>query len=124
MLSGTVVKGKALGKDLGFPTANITIKEEYKIIPKYGSYIVSSEIDGAKVYGMMNIGVNPTFQTTRESIEVHFLDFNKIIYNKTIQVDLIARLRDEQKFDSIKALKEQLQRDEAATRRFLKDHQE
>ncbi|MFH4968407.1 bifunctional riboflavin kinase/FAD synthetase [Gaetbulibacter sp. M240] len=122
MLSGTVVKGKGMGKDLGFPTANIAVKEDYKLIPKYGSYIVSSEIDGAIVYGMMNIGVNPTFQTNKESIEVHFFDFNKIIYSKTIQVDLIARLREEQKFDSVEALKEQLQKDKAATLRYLKDH--
>ena len=122
MLTGTVVKGKGIGNDLGFPTANIAVKEDYKLIPKYGSYIVSSIIDGATVYGMMNIGVNPTFQTNKESIEIHFFDFNKIIYNKTIQVDLIARLREEQKFDSVEALKEQLQKDKVATRRYLAEH--
>ncbi|GAA4280041.1 bifunctional riboflavin kinase/FAD synthetase [Gaetbulibacter aestuarii] len=121
MLTGTVVKGKGMGKELGFPTANISIKEDYKLIPKYGSYIVQCHIDGKKVYGMMNIGVNPTFDTDKESIEVHFFDFDKAIYNKSIQVDLLARLRDEQKFDSIEGLKAQLQKDKITAQQYLKN---
>lgn len=111
MITGTVVKGKALGRQLGFSTANIKVEETYKLIPKYGAYIVSSIIDNEKVFGMLNIGVNPTVNGQTESIEVHFFNFNKDIYNQTIQIDLIERIRDEQKFDSIEALKSQLIKD-------------
>lgn len=111
MITGKVVKGKALGRQLGFSTANIKVEETYKLIPKYGAYIVSSVIGNEKVFGMLNIGVNPTVDGNAESIEVHFFNFNKDIYNKTIQIDLIERIRDEQKFDSIDALKSQLIKD-------------
>ena len=111
MLNGTVVKGRKLGKQLGFPTANVHIKEDYKLIPKQGAYIVSSVIDGILVYGMMNIGVNPTVSGERLSIEVHFINFNKDIYNKKIRIELLQRLRDEQKFDSVDRLKAQLLED-------------
>lgn len=73
MLTGKVTKGKSLGKELGFPTANIEIEEDYKIIPKQGSYIVNSMIKDTLVYGMMNIGVNPTVNGSKQTIEVHFL---------------------------------------------------
>ncbi|WP_242130865.1 bifunctional riboflavin kinase/FAD synthetase [Aestuariivivens marinum] len=111
MLNGTVVKGRKLGKQLGFPTANVHINEDYKLIPKQGAYIVSSVIDGVLVYGMMNIGVNPTVSGERLSIEVHFINFNKDIYNKKIRIELLQRLRDEQKFDSVDRLKAQLLED-------------
>ena len=108
MLTGTVVKGKSLGKKIGFPTANINIKESYKLIPKQGVYVVKSNIDGKEVYGMMNIGTNPTVKGLYQTIEVHFFDFNQDIYNKKIEIQLLERLRDEQKFSSIESLKTQL----------------
>ncbi|MEP1487958.1 MAG: bifunctional riboflavin kinase/FAD synthetase [Algibacter sp.] len=120
MLTGTVVKGKELGRQINFPTANIQIDEDYKLIPKQGSYIVSAIIDTILVYGMMNIGVNPTVNGDKESIEVHFFDFDKDIYNSKIQIDLIDRIRDEQKFESVEALKNQLTKDKNATLKFLK----
>ena len=120
MLTGKVIKGKGMGKELGFPTANLHIAEDYKLIPKYGSYVVHALIDGAKVYGMMNIGVNPTFDTKQESIEVHFFNFKQSLYNKTLQVDLLDRLRDEQKFASVEALKTQLQKDKSAALEYIK----
>lgn len=119
MLSGIVVKGKGLGKQLQYPTANIFIEESYKLIPKRGSYIVSSRIDNETIFGMMNIGVNPTVDGKKETIEVHFFDFNKDIYNQKIQINLLERIRDEQKFDSVDALKSQLQKDEETTLRFI-----
>lgn len=111
MLNGTVVKGKGLGKQLGFPTANIHIEEGYKLIPKQGAYMVNSIIDGVLVYGMMNIGVNPTVSGEGLNVEVHFINFNKDIYNKKIKIELLERLRDEQKFESIEMLKTQLAED-------------
>ena len=76
MITGTVIKGKGLGRQLGFSTANIHIEETYKLIPKYGVYIVSSTIGDEKIYGMMNIGINPTVKGEKESLEVHFFNFN------------------------------------------------
>jgi len=80
MLTGTVVKGKGLGKKLEFPTANINIKESYKLIPKNGVYVVKAKIEDAAIFGMMNIGINPTVDGKVQSIEVHFFNFSKDIY--------------------------------------------
>tara|TARA_R110002073_G_scaffold221808_4_gene382001 strand:- start:23892 stop:24824 length:933 start_codon:yes stop_codon:yes gene_type:complete len=119
MLTGTVVEGKNLGKQIDFPTANLNIEESYKLIPKNGSYVVKSIIEGKTIYGMMNIGTNPTVNGKDQSIEVHFFNFNKNIYNKKIQVELIKRLRDEQKFDSIDTLKVQLHKDKEICLNYL-----
>ena len=111
MLTGTVVKGKGLGRKLNFPTANISIPEEYKLIPKNGVYVVSSIMDNKTVYGMMNIGFNPTVDGKKQSIEINFFDFDQDLYGKKIQIDIIDRIRDEQKFASVDALKIQLKKD-------------
>jgi len=108
MLTGKVVKGKSLGKQIGFPTANLHIQENYKLIPKNGSYIIKSDIEEETVFGMMNIGNNPTVNGEEQSIEVHFFDFDQDIYDKKIEVQLLDRLRNEQKFNSIASLKAQL----------------
>lgn len=120
MFTGTVVKGRGLGNQLGFPTANIFIKETYKLIPKHGAYIVSSTIENNLVYGMMNIGINPTVDGKNESIEVHFFNFNGNIYNKNIQINLLHRLRDEVKFVSVEALKAQLLKDKDTSLQYIK----
>ncbi|MCB4798074.1 bifunctional riboflavin kinase/FAD synthetase [Neotamlana laminarinivorans] len=119
ILTGTVVKGKGLGKKISFPTANISISEDYKIIPKQGSYIVKSLINNSFVYGMMNIGTNPTVNGQGQSIEVHFFNFNKDIYNKTLNIQLLKRLRDEQKFESVDALVKQLEIDKQTSLHFI-----
>ncbi|MCM4167596.1 Bifunctional riboflavin kinase/FMN adenylyltransferase [Arenibacter antarcticus] len=111
MLTGTVVKGRGLGRKLDFPTANLSIAEEYKLIPKNGVYVVSSVIDDKTVYGMMNIGVNPTVSGTKRTIEINFFDFDQDLYGKKIQIDIMDRLRDEYKFNSLEALKVQLRKD-------------
>lgn len=111
MLTGTVKKGKGIGRQLNFPTANLTIAESYKLIPKNGAYVVESTIENEQVYGMMNIGFNPTVNGTEKSIEINFFDFEKNLYDKKIQVNLIHRLRDERKFESVDALKKQLAKD-------------
>lgn len=119
MLTGKVTKGKGLGKELGFPTANIEIEEDYKIIPKQGSYIVSSLIKDKLVYGMMNIGMNPTVNGSRQTIEVHFFDFDEDIYEDTIKIDLLHRIRDEEKFESVEALKGQLAKDKDTALEYI-----
>lgn len=111
MLTGKVIKGQNLGEKIGFPTANIFIKESYKLIPKTGAYIVRSTIKGVKVYGMMNIGYRPTVSGKHQTIEIHFFDLNKDLYDKKIKVEVLKFLRNEKKFDSVDELKEQLQLD-------------
>ncbi len=119
-LTGTVVKGRSLGRKIGFPTANIAINETYKLIPKQGAYVVCTTINNTVVYGMMNIGNNPTVDGKTQSIEVHFFNFNTDIYNKTLQIAVLHRLRDEQKFASIEALKAQLEVDKKNALDFIK----
>ncbi|MGB5554079.1 MAG: bifunctional riboflavin kinase/FAD synthetase [Flavobacteriaceae bacterium] len=117
-LTGTVVKGKGLGNTIGFPTANLNISETYKLIPKIGAYVVKTMLNNTIVYGMMNIGFNPTVSedTTdnienSKRIEVHFFDFKDDLYDQKIQIQVLHRLRDERKFESIDALKKQLKID-------------
>lgn len=112
MLTGIVTKGKGLGRQLNFPTANIYIKEDYKLIPKNGVYAVKAQLNSSTVFGMMNIGYNPTVNGTEKTVEVHFFDFNKDLYGKKIQVDILDRIRDEVKFDSLDDLKNQLAKDQ------------
>ncbi len=111
MLTGEVVKGKNLGEKIGFPTANLQIKETYKLLPKTGAYVVKAEIENNIIFGMMNIGFRPTVSGKNQTIEIHFFDFNKDLYGATIQIDVLNYLRDEQKFNSVELLKNQLQKD-------------
>ncbi len=113
-LSGTVVKGKQLGRTIGFPTANLKIEENYKLIPKNGVYIVKSILDQKTVFGMMNIGFNPTVAGENLTIEIHYFDFDANLYEQKISVSILSYLRPEQKFGSVTLLKEQLQKDAAA----------
>lgn len=118
-LSGTVVKGKQLGRTIGFPTANISLEEDYKLVPQNGVYVVQAEIDSKTIYGMMNIGFNPTVQGKQKTIEVHFFDFEADIYNRKIQVAILQRIRSEKKFESVELLKEQLKKDKAFSLHYL-----
>jgi riboflavin kinase/FMN adenylyltransferase len=114
MLTGTVVKGKGLGANLSFPTANIFIEEPYKLIPKQGVYLVQSKIENQLVYGMMNIGKNPTVSRDNKThIEVHFFNLDANLYSKTLKIELMEHLRSEIKFPNIEALKVQLEKDKA-----------
>lgn len=110
-ISGKVIKGKGLGKTIDYPTANIQITEDYKLLPKQGVYVIKSNINNVPVYGMMNIGTNPTVNGKTQSIEAHFFDFNSSLYSKTLKIELLYRLRNEEKFESLNALKQQLYKD-------------
>ncbi|MDQ6471279.1 bifunctional riboflavin kinase/FAD synthetase [Flavobacterium sp. LHD-80] len=118
-LTGEVVKGKQLGRTIGFPTANIQIEEDYKLIPKTGVYAVKAIVDQKEVFGMMNIGFNPTVSGEKQTIEVNLFDFNEDIYGKQIEVSLLKYLREEQKFGSVDLLKEQLNQDKANALDFV-----
>lgn len=119
-ITGKVVHGLKIGRTIGYPTANIEIEAPYKLVPKDGIYVVYSFIDQNKIYGMMSIGKNPTFEEKEASIEVFFFDFNKDIYERNLQVYFIEHLRDEQKFDSANSLKNQLQEDEKRSREIIR----
>jgi riboflavin kinase/FMN adenylyltransferase len=122
ILNGTVVNGKQLGGKIGFPTANISVKEEYKLIPKTGVYVVKSLIENSVFYGMMNIGYRPTIDGNHQTIEVHFFDFNKDLYNQKLTIEILYFLRDEQKFDSVNDLILQLKEDEINARSYLQNN--
>jgi riboflavin kinase/FMN adenylyltransferase len=119
-LTGIVSKGKQLGRTIGFPTANIKIVEEYKLIPQNGVYIVQSNLDGIMYHGMMNIGTRPTVDGTTQTIEIHFFDFQKELYNQKITISLLHRMRSEQKFESVDALKKQLDKDKITALAIIK----
>ncbi len=119
MLSGHVRRGKGLGRDLGYPTANLSIDSEYKLIPASGVYVVRSNLNGREIFGMMNIGTNPTVDGSGQHIEVHFFDLDQDLYDQPLRVGLLARLRDERKFDSLEALQSQLERDQQDARRVI-----
>lgn len=118
-LSGTVVKGKQLGRTIGFPTANIKLDEDYKLVPKNGVYIVCVKIDNQLVNGMMNIGFNPTVEGKNKTIEVHLFDFNSDLYNHKIKISIIHPIRSEQKFESVAVLKQQLIKDKEFSIQYL-----
>lgn len=122
MLTGKVIDGKKLGKTINYPTANLYIEETYKLIPKHGVYIVKSSIDDTEVFGMMNIGYNPTVNGKHQTIETHFFDFNKNLYGKNLKIELLQRLRDEQKFSSVEELQSQLHIDKKNALEFIKSH--
>ncbi len=123
VLTGMVVKGMGRGKLLGFPTANIKIKDEHKLIPNNGVYIVASCIDSKIYYGMMNIGKNPTFIDKNQSIEIHFFDLDYDIYDKNITIKLIKRIRDEKKFNSPELLRDQLELDRDFSLKHLEENE-
>jgi riboflavin kinase/FMN adenylyltransferase len=118
-LTGTIIKGKQLGRTIGFPTANLKIEENYKLIPRNGVYIVSSFINNERFFGMMNIGYNPTVGGENQSIEINFFDFNQDLYHQKITVSILQRIRSEQKFESVSLLKTQLEKDETTARTFI-----
>ena len=118
-LTGTVVHGLKLGRTLGYPTANIQVTEDYKLIPKDGVYVVYSYIGAQKVYGMMSIGKNPTIESKGASIEVYFFDFNGDLYDRELTIYFVKYLREERKFSSVALLKKQLQDDETTARKAI-----
>lgn len=119
-ITGTVVKGKQLGRTIGFPTANIKPTEDYKLIPLKGVYITVIDIEGKQYPAMLNIGNNPTVGENDLSIEANILDFEGDIYGKEVKVSFYDRIRDEQKFNSLDELKKQLFADKLVTQNYFK----
>ncbi len=120
-LTGTVVKGRELGRTIGYPTANIVIAENYKLIPQQGVYVVKSTINGKTVFGMMNIGFNPTVKGEKQTIEINYFDFDQNLYGQKLSVSILKRIRSEQKFESLDALKAQLAQDRLTSLAFIQN---
>lgn len=122
MLNGVVVKGKGIGKTIHFPTANLEVRETYKLIPKNGVYVVKSTLDGIETFGLMSIGTNPTVGGTTRTIETYFLDTEKDLYGQTIEIALLVKIRDEETFDSLESLQKAIKNDEAFARKYIAEY--
>lgn len=113
-LCGAVVAGNRLGRTIGFPTANMQLYEPLKLIPGNGVYAVEAEVLGSKWQGMTNIGVRPTVGGSARTVETHLLAFDEDIYGLPLRITFLCKLRDEIRFPSLDALKEQLAKDRTA----------
>ena len=120
--SGKVIEGKKMGKKIGYPTVNIKVENVNKLMPNDGVYAVYIKVNSKNYMGMMNIGYNPTFNSSEKSIEVHILDFNKDIYGINVRVSIVEKIRDEKKFFSVEDLKKNLDLDMKKVRQLLSSH--
>lgn len=118
-LTGEVIKGRQLGRTIGYPTANILPPGPHKLIPAMGVYAVFAEVNGQVHGGMLNIGTNPTVGGTALSVEVYLFDFNKDIYGRQLTLHFVERLRDEEKYASLEEMTQQLVLDEQNARAVL-----
>lgn len=118
---GTVAHGEHIGTRLGFPTANLTPIDPHQLIPAPGVYAVKVRLEHSleQKHGMMNIGHRPTFDGRQQTLEAHIFQLHEDLYGQRLLVSFVERLRDEQRFDSIDALKEQLQKDVVAAQEAL-----
>ncbi len=118
-ITGTVVSGKSIGRNIGFPTANIEVADEYKLIAAVGVYACRVEYMGTVYKGMSNIGYRPTIDHGALTIEVNIFDFNSEIYGEEITIYFVDRMRDERKFKDLDALTEQLVKDKKHALKLL-----
>ena len=118
---GKVIEGKQLGRKIGFPTANIETFDKHKLVPRDGVYAVRVEVNGMFYKGMLNVGVRPTvnYNADNRSIEVHLFDFDEDIYLADITLHFVERIREEQKFNGLDELREQLIKDKESVLQIL-----
>ncbi|MGY6559279.1 MAG: bifunctional riboflavin kinase/FAD synthetase [Nitritalea sp.] len=118
-LNGIIIKGQQVGRSIGFPTANVHLPHDYKLVPGEGAYAVRIQVEGDAYDGMLNIGRRPTVNGINRSIEVNLFNFTGDLYDRRVRVHLVAFLREERKFDGLEALKEQLEKDRMQAKRLL-----
>ena len=118
-LSGLVVKGKQLGRTIGFPTANIQVREIAKLIPSDGVYAVKVYYKDESFGGMLNIGNRPTVDGTYQTVEVNIFDFDQEIYGENLTVEFLQKIRNEQKFNGLDELKTQIAKDKITCKGIL-----
>ncbi len=123
MISGEVVRGKAIGRTINYPTANLKLKENYKLVPKNGVYVVQSQINSENIFGITSIGTNPTVGGKEKTIETHFLNFNKDLYGKEITIEFLKFIRDEETFDSVEILRQEIIKDEKFAKQYLQERE-
>ena len=119
LLTGEVIHGDQLGRSWGFPTANISVQEKYKLVPKDGIYACRVRWNERLLEGMMYIGVRPTINGIQRNIEVNIFDFDQEIYGETLEVHFIGQIREDMKFENIDQLKNQLALDKVAAQTIL-----
>jgi len=119
LLTGKIITGQGIGRKINFPTVNLHIAEDYKLIPSKGVYIVKAHFNEKSNFGIMNIGFRPTVGGKGQTIEIHLLDFKDDLYGSTMQIEVLMRLRDEKKFESIEELATQISKDEKSARNWL-----
>ena len=118
-LSGTIVKGDKIGRKIGFPTANLYVKEKYKLKPQNGVYLVRCHLNNKKYFGMMNVGKRPTVSGKETQIETYFFDFDGELYGKKLNINLLEKIRNEQKYDSLESLCNQLSIDQKSCQKLI-----
>ena len=121
-LTGTVVKGDGIGKKFGFPTANIQVKQDYKLRPQNGVYLVRSELSGFEFFGMMNIGMRPTVSGKTTQTEIHFFNLDQNLYDLEISLEVLEKIREEVKFNSTNELTEQLKKDRINCEKIIAEY--
>jgi riboflavin kinase/FMN adenylyltransferase len=123
MITGEVIRGKAIGRTINYPTANLKLTEKYKLVPKNGVYIVQSYIERKKIFGITSIGTNPTVDGKEKTIETHFLDFNQDLYGTEITIEFLKFIRNEETFNSLEALRKEILKDENFAKQYLKERE-
>ena len=121
-LTGTVVKGDGIGKKFGFPTANIQVKQDYKLRPQNGVYLVRSKLAGIEFFGMMNIGMCPTVSGKTTQTEIHFFNLDQNLYDLEISLEVLEKIREEVKFNSTNELTEQLKKDRINCEKIIAEY--
>ena len=124
-LSGRVVHGEQIGRKIGFPTANLQLADDDKLVPYEGVYAVMVSVgDGQRKQGIMNIGTRPTFNGQKKTLETNIIDEVGNLYGKSLRIEFVSRLRDERPFDSKEALAEQIKKDKIEAEHILKDYEQ
>ena len=117
---GTVVRGDGRGRKLGFPTANLSVDSEDKLIPAKGIYAAECVVENEKNYGLLSLGSRPTFHDDGRIVpEFYIFDFDRDIYDEEMKVEMVEKIRDEEKFKSVEDLVDQMKNDEAVGRKIL-----
>jgi len=122
-IQGSVVHGHQIGRTLGFPTANILLNDAHRLLPAFGVYAVQTDIDGKTYRGVMNIGTRPTFGGHHATLEVFIFDFDANLYQQSIIVSFIGKIRDEQHFQSPDELVEQMKKDTEQAKQILSEYE-
>lgn len=122
-INGEIVYGKGIGgKDLNFPTANLELKESYKLIPGNGVYIVKAKLNGNSYFGITSIGTNPTVGGKKKTIETYFLDFKGDLYGRSLQLEFLEFIREESQFEGLTELRQAISSDEKYARAYIREH--